>query len=243
MIGFGTSLTTKYRTSVLNDFSVVTKAVIFIFRVLPAGEFSISQESYSYQAVEALPVQINPSEFERHRAVKKSMDLPLPPVVEGQRYELKGGGAQKPDDSLVLNLIFDIYDEHDARTMHGMSPESFSLADENIVIIEKLFQYSNTQSYFALFKWGNMNFFGPIVNVTCNYKCFSSKGEPLKAVVDVTIRKQSLGETSKGIEREPNESTLGTSWLQVEGYQFAESLTFKSVGELAFPYFLKANRL
>ncbi|MDR1240695.1 MAG: hypothetical protein LBK29_02320 [Oscillospiraceae bacterium] len=251
---FGTSVLTKYRTSVMYDFSSVVKAVIFIVRARP-GISPI--HPYDYDAEEALPVQVNPQKLKRNRAEQKAIDLPLPPVdPKSVSYALVGGGKNK-EEELTLDLEFDIYDEYNARTRNGAAPFAFSrtpldfslsLANENFVIIEKLFQYSNTQDYFALFRWGDIEFFGSITSVDCEYSCFSPYGEPLKAKVGVTIRHQSLGK-SDGIEKSPGPDIFPLVWAGIEAYSSTEKKVTTAAKiadatdiEAVIPMFLKAVR-
>jgi hypothetical protein len=246
--GFGTPLTSSYRTSVLYDFSVIDKAAFFILEAEASG--SITGNSITFKAVETLPVQINPTEI-RMAQVKSSVaevDKGLGLLADSNDFTLLGNPKNKYDNSLSLKLDFDVFDEYQVRSMKGMLPSDVSLCEENIVIIEKLIAYCNTQYYFALFKWGDIEYFGKIQNVDVEYGRFSIHGQPLKAVVTVEIGRQNLGTDSNGIEKKPSATTIGTAWNEAQGYAALDySLTSaaqaaEQVANLTLPSLMRAKR-
>lgn len=171
----------NYRTGVLNDFSIVSKAKFYI---LESSSFG------GYKVKETLPVQINPTEFEHNHSSKfiqsrittsKENKSILPTIEE-----------RKPGD-IDIPLKFDIYDEYNVRTLNGMDAltSDISLMNEKFTILPKLIEYWGDKNAFVLFKWGLIQYFGIIGNVDCTYTAFSRWGEPLKC--DARVKIQEIG--------------------------------------------------
>ena len=55
--------TEKMRTSVLYDFSIVTKAMFYITEPLKGDDFNFIGEYENYEIRERLPVQVNPNKI------------------------------------------------------------------------------------------------------------------------------------------------------------------------------------
>ncbi|GMB10643.1 MAG: hypothetical protein NkDv07_0516 [Candidatus Improbicoccus devescovinae] len=228
------SIVSNYRTSVLYDFSLVVKANIFILKVVEKDVTDLfTKGPFGWSVKEALPLQLNPTSIKRNRGSQmKSADdskkglrsFDGPAVTTPDNYVLLfPDRAQKAED-LELDLTFDIYDEYNMRTMNGTIPLDISLADPDVVIIEHLFLYANTNNYWALFKWGPLVYFGKIRRVNFEYTTFSAYGEPLKGKGSLSIEKQSLGTDDDGTELEPGLRTLGAvPWAEITGYTKAQT--------------------
>ena len=181
-------INTKYRTSVVNDFSTVSKATIYMFKknntLGPLEKFSI---------IDVLPVQINPNSLIFNHSIR-------PQTIDGLFGELgeKVTTAFSSDEnaSLRFALIYDIYDEYNIRTMNGITAggllESFSLENKDVTTLPKLKEYCGRNDAYALFRWGEMRYFGLISEISCEYETFSMWGEPLKCRADVVLTKQQL---------------------------------------------------
>lgn len=180
-------MTTKYRTGVVNDFSTVSKATIYMLKkndtLNPLEKFSI---------IDILPVQINPNSLIFNHSIR-------PQTLDGLFGELgeKVTTAFSSDEgaSLRFALIYDIYDEYNIRTMNGItggSLENFSLENNEVTTLPKLKEYCGFNDRYALFRWGEIRYFGLISEVSCEYETFSMWGEPLKCRADVVISKQQL---------------------------------------------------
>lgn len=185
------ALGTKYRQSVLNDFSIVSKAKFYIFE-------KKMHDVFNYKKV--LPVQINPHNI--------SQSSTKPEISNGSglanRLRQSQGISSVDSDTLDLELIYDIYDEYMVRTCDGLisgvsnvaSGKDFtemSLKNENATSLVELMKCAsqqddyNSADIFVLFKWGSLEFFGKITSLSCRYEVFSRWGEPLKANVNVTM--------------------------------------------------------
>jgi hypothetical protein len=227
-------ITVSYRQSVLNDFSAVVKAVVFILHASPGTGIG---PQFSYAVKEILPLQINPSGITHIRSSRRSLDIPIKPLGGQKGVEWKGRRSHDEDDDLEIDLIFDIYDEYQALTMHGTAPISLSLADEGTVIIQKLFKYANNGSYHAFFNWGDMAQLGPIRSVSMEYKCFSPYGEPLKGSGKLVISKQ----------LEPSEvgtiaSKIISAYMKASTVLTVAEKVAEQAAILALPNLLRANR-
>ncbi|BED91722.1 MAG: hypothetical protein CfP315_0238 [Candidatus Improbicoccus pseudotrichonymphae] len=242
--------TTKYRTSTMYDFSCVVKAVLHILKAEEVTSSDIFSKGFDYkwEYKESLPVQINPS------AVRRTMSAMGGPnaftgklddvdwhgnICKGingyKKYELLTRKS-KDNDSVEINLIFDLYDEYKAITMGSMisnsvvssisnpltgqslGVEAVTLTNKNVVIIEKLYDYYE-KGCFAIFDWGDFMFLGLITELECDYNCFSPYGEPLKSSIKLTLLRQDLGNDSKGKKQEADPFSLGSKcWSEIQSY-------------------------
>lgn len=169
-----------------NDFSTVSKAVFY-------GMERNSSDSNKFDLISTLPVQINPTNL---TAITTGRITRADGIMEGIARENSKGKNQvfanppkKRNDPnrLSIRLDYDIYDEYNVRTCNGMSGllEDISLANENFTSLPKLIEYGNRNDVYVLFRWGKINFFGTIRDVSCTYTAFSPWGDPLKC--DATI--------------------------------------------------------
>ena len=169
------SFTTNYRTGVLNDFSIVTKAV---FHILTYDQTLNS----GYGIFKSLPVQINPEHL--NHAITKP--------VNGQ--DLISGRKQNAielsfTDSVDIRLIFDIYDDYVAGG--EILGKSISLYNKDYTALPELIEYNTSKRYASnfktLFKWGEIKYFGVMSGISVEYTAFSRWGNPLKAEATVSM--------------------------------------------------------
>lgn len=186
-----------YRKNVFNDFSVVQKAMFY------GLEKEVIGNKAKYKVISRLPVQINPNSLTEvtpsvvreaesiHAGIKNLADK------KSKLLSKKNPEAKR----LSIRLDYDIYDEYNVRTCDGMTGalgghghigghaifEEISLTNENLTSLPTLIEYANINGVYVLFRWGGINFFGIIRDVSCTYTAFSSWGDPLKceAVVDM----------------------------------------------------------
>lgn len=204
-----------YRTHVLYDFSIVSKAKFYVFE----EDTSIFGKGINYKRADGefkdpLPVQINPDEFDvTYGSTVKSIG-PIENSILNDRKDLPGGipliKPQEPADTeeVEINLKYDIYDEYNVRTMDGVDPLSdFSLESETHTSLKRLGKIASSGGrYYVLFVWGNIEHFGLISSVNVKYTAFSRWGHPLKADVTVKIVEQPLGYDKYGAQEKPTAS-------------------------------------
>lgn len=183
------SLTSSYRTYVLNDFSAVSKAVFYIM-------LETNKKTQSYKIFEKLPVQINPTKISC--TVGESRNKFVKDMLNEETASLKSHQEGDEDNMYEISLVYDIYDEYNVRTLNGISNASFinggmSLFDEKTTSLEKLKMASSDPEKFVLFIWGDIQIFGHIEKVTADYTAFSRWGNPLKADATIHIKKIHLG--------------------------------------------------
>ncbi len=211
-MGLGTILTTKYRTSVLYDFSAVTKAKFYILEEDSNSSLSSANKyclPYTFKLAEKkpLPMQINPNQLSfSHGNDKVETDyrkaIPLKqnasiPIIQPPKYDGHG--------SLNLSLQYDIYDEYMVQTRNGtMDFNQLSLLDETVTSLKTLSNYAGRHGFYVLFLWGEIEYFGILTSVDVTYSAFSRYGTPLKASGSAVIEKQALAYDSKtGCEKSP----------------------------------------
>lgn len=187
---------TNYRTGVLNDFSIVTKAVFHILRY-------DSTKSEQCKFVEALPVQINPDHL--NHAVARQ------PYVQGfvsGKQDNKHSNDISYADSIDIRLIFDIYDDYVAGG--EILGKNISLFNDDYTSLPKLIKLNTDNNYAAgyktLFKWGEVKYFGVMSGISVEYTAFSRWGSPLKAEVTVSM------------SLEPEENKLSGASTEIEAY-------------------------
>lgn len=175
-------LVNTYRTHVFNDFSIVLKAAFYGFR----------RKGNNFIVEEKLPVQINPYSLD------ELTSSPVNANPNGIFAAMDAAGSTKEyppapkrrdkNKSLDIRLVYDIYDEYNVCTNNGMTglASDISLMDPDFTSLPKLIEYSHNNEMYTLFRWGKINFFGFITDVSCVYNAFSCWGDPLKC--DVTVR-------------------------------------------------------
>lgn len=192
----------NYRTYVLNDFSLVRKAVFFILKS------SGGSNAIKYSVAESLPVQINPCSISQK--------------VGAQSFEYDTlGNLKNPhtdkEQVLEVELKYNIYDEYKVSTLDGAIPRDLSLTNKNVVTLEKLKSYAGKLSTEdadlcrTLFKWGDMEWFGALLFVDVEYTSFSRWGDPLSATAKVGIQKEYLSGFSSGIYAKDDEDKPSSS--------------------------------
>ena len=183
----------NYRKYVWNDFSIVEKARI---QIIESGNDKTGDQVTIGTCVpgskneltlkEDLPVQINPSEFDyKYRINTKVLKgIRSTNKLEGVTFVSFGGDY---DGSIEIPLIFDIYDEYNARTMNGTMTKDFSLTYAKSTSLPALIYYATEGAYYARFIWGDIAKFGLLSGVDVSYTAFSPWGQPLKANARVYI--------------------------------------------------------
>ncbi len=228
-----------YRTSVLNDFSVVSKAFFRIYKSAPkSGSMDSLKKIKGFSKVlglnftpisEILPVQINPTSLSFKYGNDKIFahdKIPIEPSTSGGIQLTKPQRSKGEAGSLGISLIYDIYDEYYVKTMGGALSTDFSLMSETATSLKTLSDYAgNNNNYYTLFIWGEIEYFGYLSDVDITYNAFSRWGTPLKADATITIEKQPLAYNNDGIEISPtNSSLLGTDPLKLKAYKKTEEL-------------------
>ena len=203
----------NYRTSVLYDYSIVSKATFYHFtHSSPNGKDVFTHKS-------TLPVQINPNELYLIQGVTKTYKLQnsvttsTSGLIPNEHFD--GGEVPKLD----VPLKYDIYDEYNVATMDGAIPSTkLTLAgEESIVTIQKLCDIANgnviqpgsSDNNFVLFKWGPLEFFGTLKQIEFRYTKFSRWGEPLAGDGTATISEAIFHEGTKVLK--PSEFLSGTA--------------------------------
>ncbi len=220
-MGFKDSMMgSNYRTGVVSDFSIVSKAVFYIFRETNKF-YAASTEKLEFVA--ALPVQINPDELKEDFTKKTSKFQDL--AAGANRSSEINISIQNNKDKISIELHYDIYDEYNIRTMDGLisTPDGgdnffsdISLKNEKLTSLPKLIAYSRDTSVRTLFKWGTMQYFGSFEDLNCRYKAFSRWGEPLKC--DVTVMLE-IGDDQLFAK---DSSTLG--YTEIKAYEQASNI-------------------
>lgn len=170
--------TSNYRTHVLNDFSVVAKAMFY----------GLEKNGTTYTLKDKLPVQINPSDLEYNRNSSVACNRGIINGIIGTKKESE-------PNTLKLTLNYDIYDEYNVRTNYGMTgavDNGISLFNKEFTSLPKLQSYANDENMFVFFIWGDINFFGRIESVSCTYDVFSQWGNPLSARVEVYVKESKI---------------------------------------------------
>lgn len=201
-----------YRTSVLNDFSAVSKAFFQIYHdegipTMSPGDNMLNRQ---FKYITDFPVQINPNDikldyYATSKQQRRDAEAPLPPagcisvpMVETDRSFDAG--------SVSISLDYNIFDEYNARTMYGYVPGteiSLHSDGKGITSLEELRKYAGREKYYAMFIWGEIHIFGFFKDLDVTYSAFSRWGEPLRAAVQVNILRQPLGYDGDGIEFDP----------------------------------------
>ena len=198
-----------YRESTLYDFSLVSKAKIYVYEYHP-NEPELSQFKYC----EVLPVQINPSEYRKYIKVGEKGKI--------RQEELENiHHNRESEKTLNIPLKFSIVDEYMAISNNGMIP--YPVDVDSATIISKLYKYS-TLDYRLLFKWGTLAYLSYVDSISCTYEKFSPYGEPLEIKGELTLHEHTTG-FSGNREGDSAEELLGaTNWGVVKSQQKIESV-------------------
>lgn len=186
---------TDYRTGVLNDFSIVTKAVFYLLSYDPTG-------TSPYEIVEVLPVQINPEHLS-HAASRKTDHQGFISGGDKSKYTSDGYNS---NDSIDIRLWFDIYDDYIAGG--EFIGKDVSLFNKDYTSLPTLLEIGTDTMYQraskVLFKWGEIEYFGIISGVSAEYTAFSRWGSPLKceATVSMTVEAMPDGQELKNVTRD-----------------------------------------
>lgn len=187
--------TKQCRKYVLNDFSVVEKAVI---QIIESVGWTIGScepgENNELKIKDTLPVQINPSEFNYEYHINTQSVLNGLRKNDKNKQNVKNliafGRDNDRGGSISIPLIFDIYDEYNARSMNGSMTKDFSLAYKNSTALTTLIDRARDGFYYARFTWGDIVKFGLLTGISVTYTAFSPWGQPLKANATVNMVEQ-----------------------------------------------------
>jgi hypothetical protein len=244
-----------YRTSVFNNFDSIVKAYIYVLEMGSATIVeSIAGLDYSFSVKEILPFQVNPTNIEFNRPIKKAIENEEQLELLALKGNIPNPGSDEKDEDkefLTCSFFCDSFDENQARTFEGTLPVNGACVfDEDYVIIEKLREYAGISGYRVVFKWGPIEYYGFLRSVDVVYSKYTIYGEPTHAVVNLHISQASLGRDEKtNLEKRLGLSTLGSAWTIIKGFSLAETaatVAAKVVEEataLAAPSILRtANR-
>lgn len=184
------SFTTKNRTSVVYDFSIVRKAAFYVVERIPVG----MSNTFTYRPSDKLPnvlyVQINPSELKLNSGCRNLLEK-VAMSGDAQAMFMRDFGNE--ESTLEIDLTYDMYDEHMIGTLDGMiaaAAENASLLSKTNLSLQRLVELSRSNNELVLFKWGPNEFFGTVESADFNYKAFSRFGYPLKATGKVTLKSE-----------------------------------------------------
>lgn len=188
---------TDYRTGVLNDFSIATKAVFYVL------EYVYKSNVPTFKLSEALPVQINPDHL-YHAAAKK---VTRQDTISGSGKSMESTDGSNFNTSVEIQVIYDIYDDYISSgegIINGGRGSNISLLDKNYTSLPKLLEFGINPNFRKknqfgrelkiLFKWGEIEHFGIISGVNAEYTAFSRWGSPLKCNASVTMELESMPE-------------------------------------------------
>ncbi|MDO4199403.1 MAG: hypothetical protein Q4D57_01395 [Clostridia bacterium] len=206
-------LTGDYRKYVWNDFSVVEKARIIIIE--SSDKYVIGScepnSNHELKFVKELPVQINPASFSyEYRVEPKNMTRNLTAAKDPGVNFVPVTFGDFERGTTTIPLIFDIYDEYNARSMNSGLDSSMSLMKKGFTSLPDLIEYAKSGNKYALFKWGDIKKFGVLTGVDTEYTAFSPWGQPLKARVSVHITEEPV----KGGIDALNAEALGMNGLK-----------------------------
>ena len=190
----------SYRTSVFNDFSIVSKATFY-------GMKRNAAKPDDFDLDEILPVQLNPvnlTELSNCRIRDDFEKSALREAIRGTQAEKTEAPPmpKRPNPiNLSIRLIYDIYDEYNVRTCDGATGlfDNISLNNPELTSLPKLIEYSHDPTTYVLFRWGSINFFGIITSIDCSYDAFSCWGQPLKCEATVNMKEIRIKDMSKNI--------------------------------------------
>ncbi len=182
---------TDYRVSVLNDFSIVSKAVFYVLNY----EYD-EKHVPGYSVIDILPVQINPDHL-YHAAAKKPQ---MSNFISGGGKSMESLDGSSHSTSIEIQVYYDIYDDY-LSTGEGLITEArstqISLLNENYTTLPKLLSLGTNRNYGknnssgqiprVCFKWGEIAHYGIVTGVNAEYTAFSRWGSPLKCTASVTM--------------------------------------------------------
>lgn len=115
-----------------------------------------------------VPVQFNPAEY--------SISVSEPGIGNGDKL------SHPREETLSLQLHFDTY-------MNGK--ETFEKEDVRAYTdpIAAMVSCSTKKASMVRFKWGSLNFYGKVTSVSQKFTMFLDNGKPVRAVMDLTIKR------------------------------------------------------
>ena len=239
------TLGANYRTNVLYDFSLVSKAVFHIFDYEGEDDSSFpfnlmdktSEFRFSGKLThkEALPVQINPNSIRINYGgtIGSSRQKNTTPKTSSRlgNYEIVRKANEYSGGAFDIDLEYDVYDEYMMRTAEGViGKSSMSLLSSNDTSLRKLCEFSCMPDIYVLFEWGDIECFGIFESVNTTFNTFSQWGIPLKASANINIRKQVLETTIDHKEKSPKSTTVISTadFAKMKSYRTLENVALTS---------------
>ncbi len=231
------ALGANYRTNVLYDFSLVSKAVFHIFKDggsdSSVSPFSPSDPRLAFRFprkinyLEALPVQINPTDIRLRygNMISREQDHIAQTSKSLGNYEVIRKTRERSQDQINIDLNYDVYDEYMVRTSEGMiCSDSMSLLSSNDTSLKRLSEFSGMPNIYVLFEWGDIEYFGIFESMDVTFSTFSQWGIPLKASANIDISKQILATYKDNREVPPKSSTVisGMDLSKMKKYRMPE---------------------
>lgn len=211
---------TDYRVSVLNDFSIVTKAVFYVLG------YNYQSNVPNFTLLKALPVQINPEHL-YHAAAKKVIRQDS---ISGGGKNMESTDGSNFSTSIEIQVIYDIFDDYLASgegLITGARGANISLLDENYTSLPELLELGINPNFRkkdqygrepkVLFKWGEIKYFGMVSGVNAEYTAFSRWGSPLKCNASVTMELEPMPEETL-IKAAMGEVTAYTKSMDILNY-------------------------
>lgn len=196
----GTSIANKLTTEnmrkyVWYDYSIVEKAHIQIIISRPTiGTVVPGTNNDLVADGPPLPVQINPSSFSfsyhTNLNTKNQKLLGSDENLAKKRVLQAFGDVDRA--SIEIPLMFDIYDEYNARTMDGTMTKDFSLSNYKATSLPTLIEHAKNGNRYAMFVWGDIKKFGLLTGINVTYTAFSPWGQALKAEATLELSEQNV---------------------------------------------------
>lgn len=214
-------LGTNYRTSVLNDFSIVSKAVFYVLG-------HKKSDTTKYEFIKALPVQINPDHL-YHVSDRK---LTHQGCISGGGGKSKFGfDSSSTSESIDIRVIYDIYDDYVAggefigKDISLLNPDYTSLPELiDLAAISSSSDQPKDDKVRVLFKWGEIKHFGILTSASVDYTAFSRWGSPLKAEATFSMTVVAM----------PEKSDIGEAMNDVNSYTLlSDNLNVATLAGLA----------
>lgn len=243
-----------YRTSVLNDFSIVQKGKFYVFdRTTLGGKIKYTPTTDVYT------LQINPENFEAFDG-RTQLEQGQGVTEDGVPYAnfTNVGNDRNQAATLSIGLRYDIFDEYMARTMNDMNPAGglmgIDLFSEDFVSLQGLRNLSlesmttnlSTQKR-VLFKWGVFEYFGTLSSLEFTYEKFSRWGNPLAGNGRAVITNEKLFDRRGSVVSKPTRSPslIGAGVVlddDLDKLRLSFELTATKTPELASDTIIKALR-
>ncbi len=219
----------KHRTSVLYDFSIVKKAKFYEFTSSSTGVGD--KKTYVFNK-HIYTIQINPREISASMGVPRLRD---DPALADNTQRHRSADYPNRENSLNIELRYDIFDEYMVRTGDGLLQGAFSdfdLTSKDATSLRALMDGYNDPNLAYLFKWGPIEYFGHIESLDFSYTAFSRWGHPLKGLGNLRLSQEgetidSSGKTIDWVDDKGTGQTL-IAKEAIESLEKVEDLTLRA---------------